>query len=65
MTNMKLADVKKAVKSCDRVYGYVKLNDYDGYYVQLMKGDLSYLLKNRPTDEPIFAHVTNNDLYIN
>ena len=62
-----LAQFKKDLKHCSKVFGYVKYSDDDGTEFELKKTDVMFVFKDYPTDTHIDYRVdiVHKYLYIN
>jgi uncharacterized cupin superfamily protein len=62
-----LAQFKKDLKHCSKVFGYVKFSDDDGTEFEMKKTDVMFVFKDYPTDTHIDyrVDVVHKYLYIN
>jgi uncharacterized cupin superfamily protein len=48
-----LAQFKKDLKACSKVFGYVKYSDDDGTEFEMKKSDIMFVFKDYPADTEI------------
>lgn len=62
-----LAQFKKDLKYCSKVFGYVKFSDDDGTEFEMKKTDVMFVFKDYPEDTHINYRVdiVHKYLYIN
>ncbi len=65
MKTMTVKEAKRAIRNCDKVFGYVAFNEDHGDYIQMVKSDLLAMLANFDLDYEVKASIENNDLYVN
>jgi uncharacterized cupin superfamily protein len=62
-----LAQFKKDLKGCSKVFGYVKYSDDDGTEFEMKKTDVMFVFKDYPEDTHVNyrVDVVHNTIYIN
>ena len=57
--------IKQKIKKARYVFGWVRLSEHDGAYLQIQKQSVLELLKDNEVDESEFVLRDCGDLYIN
>ena len=62
-----LAQFKKDLKICAKVFGYVKYSDDDGAEFELKKSDVFFVFRDYPADTHVNYRIdgVHNTIYIN